>query len=227
MFKLHLYGLLLVFILSVGILISGCSQAVATEPAGEESAEPVPTPRAMSPSLVATTPNPTQRMGATQDAEKQEFFDELYGDQEPPSEREMETPYVTRHERMSPTPRTPRPTSTVAVGITQDCWESYPHVLIPRNCSTDLVDDMYVTVFAGSVKNMPQQGLVIVVTTSTNGRPGTPSEFYRTPEQRGWIEIERVDASIVYLRAEDGTSLTFNTHTREWGAVVRTPTPQL
>lgn len=205
----------------LGCITSACSRAAATAQivwAGSSataSAIPSATP----------TPNATQVLGPTLDAEKQAFFESLYGDQEPPSAEEAQTPYLTRHERISPTPFIPEPTSTVAIGITRDCWETYPHILVPINCAVEQVGNEYHIAYAGARKNMLQQGLLIVYTRSLDRKSGTPSAFYYTPEQKGWIEIERVDGAIVHLLAQDGSHLAFDTTTRAWLTPTVTPAP--
>ncbi len=82
MVVLYRYGLLIILIGSIVTFLGGCSQATATEP-DVEARQRAPT--MVTPSLLPTvTLNPTQLIGSTRDAEKQEFFDSLYRDQEPP-----------------------------------------------------------------------------------------------------------------------------------------------
>lgn len=223
MSRLMSYTCFTLFVLLIVGVNLGCSQAVANEQVSQSSTDVPGSPQVVG--TLTVTPNATQLLGPTLDAQKDKFFESLYGDQEPPSAEEAQTPYLTRQDRISPTPFTPEPTTTFVTGITRDCWEVYPHVLVPRNCLTEQVDDRYIIVYAGARKNMPEQGLLIMESISLDGTLGTPARFYYTPTQNGWIEIEDIVGHIVHLIAQDGSRFVFDTSIHNWIVPTATPTP--
>ena len=77
------------------------------------------------------------------------------------------------------------------------------------------VEGGFVQVFAGAYSLVPEQGVLVVLSTSGD-RLDTSEERYPTNGLFGALRIDRAEGEILFLTAEDGTELTFNLQTREY-----------
>lgn len=78
------------------------------------------------------------------------------------------------------------------------------------------VGDHYVQVYAGSLTQQPQQGVVIVTRTSLRGAP-LGAARHRTPQGIGPVRIVAADGLKLTLAAVNGRSLTFDVATAQFG----------
>ena len=104
----------------------------------------------------------------------------------------------------------------LGLGLTTDCNEAFPHDLTPTNCWTDVVGESYLTLYAGAMKAIPDQGVLIVYTTTLDYSTMSKPEYYNTPEKVGPITIRSVTAAQVLLATENSELLAFDIATRQW-----------
>lgn len=77
------------------------------------------------------------------------------------------------------------------------------------------VRDTYVVVFAGALADDPAQGIIYVVTVSSD-KKGTIWNHYLTPTKTGSVRIVSVEGTRLVLASESGTTLSFDVSTLQF-----------
>jgi hypothetical protein len=75
----------------------------------------------------------------------------------------------------------------------------------------------FLQAFAGGFTSRPEQGVVVIITTTTDRLLSTESRF-PTPGQFGPVSIIEAVENQLFLEAEDGTELIFDLENREYAS---------
>jgi hypothetical protein len=122
---------------------------------------------------------------------------------------------------LTPT-RTPLPTVTpiptqLALGIfanTDPVWPTSRYLF--ANGWRTLAANAYLTVYAGSYRATPQQGVLFLMQRSADYRQVIELAFYDTPTADGAVQIAAADGSRLTLTTPTNHQFIFDVATRQW-----------
>lgn len=103
----------------------------------------------------------------------------------------------------------PQPTPTVQVGVIEDRASPDRTSYVQNRWQGDLGNGQMITVFAGSLKSDPSQGVVLIYRGQVNGAFGIPT-VVQTPARHGSVRIVGVAGTVFTLMAVDGTTYLFD-----------------
>ncbi|NJK78990.1 MAG: hypothetical protein HC893_07385 [Chloroflexaceae bacterium] len=205
------YFTILAPLLCLAIVLSGCGTIVNAPSQGAFAADvPTPTIIGLQDDLPPNLPD-----------EKRDFLER---------EQRLVQTHVARQTDHTPSPITMPPTVSPVpqqirpTGIFEDCREDYYQYIRIENCWWSIFGQTPVRVWAGADLSETSHGLLILLSTTAEGKIGEPT-FYTTPTNHGAIEVIGADGPVLQVQAEDGTRFDFDVLERTWLPTVLTPTP--
>lgn len=212
-------------LLICGLTIASCGRVDTTQSPDQLLAVPTPVvtstsdisaAETASQSLVSTpVSSSTSKTGLDADATKIAEIEQRAQEQEIAASTSQAQ--VGRRPVVIPTNPPKSSNSGVRTGLTEDCRDVFPERLLATNCWTDIVDGKYISVFAGSLKQEPTQGVLIIYTTNLDGTSSSTPEYHQTVNKDGPITINKVIKSQVQVTTKEGANLAFDLITHQWG----------
>jgi hypothetical protein len=125
-------------------------------------------------------------------------------------------------------PQPPKNPNAVRAPAANDAWPSGiindggpaplpAELFVTHNMWQDVIDGQHVSVYAGSERADPSQGMLVVFITSLDLQSHR-SETYRTPAKRGALRVVGTDGLRLKLSAASGGTVVFDVATRQFGS---------